>query len=207
MPKFIDRVGYEYGKLCVLAHAGLTRHHNWFCVCTCGTFCVVDGCDLATGNTVSCGCLWGERVVKHGSGGKRSFHIWKGMLRRCTNPKDKDYPKYGAVGIKVNVRWLQYEHFVADMGEPPDGMTLDREQPYGDYTLENCRWATATTQARNIRTPKRNTTGYVGVSRAGGGWRASVTVQKRKHGTRVLSTLREAIAARKQLEQLHWGAA
>jgi len=206
MPTFINRVGHTYSALRVLSHAGKTRHHNWFCVCTCGTFCVIDGCDLATGNTRSCGCAWAKTVVKHGAWNTRSYHTWRGMLRRCTNPADKDYAQYGGAGIRVQAAWADYLIFLRDMGEPPKGHTLDRKDPYGDYTPENCRWATFTIQARNIRVPRRNTTGHVGVTHTADGWRAHITVARRKISTRVFASLTEAVAARMQLETQHWRA-
>lgn len=73
------------------------------------------------------------------------------MLRRCNNPKVADYPNYGGRGIKVCERWLKFENFYADMGDKPDGMSMDRIDPNGDYTPGNVRWASNKLQAWNRR--------------------------------------------------------
>lgn len=89
-------------------------------------------------------------TITHRMTGTRTLSIWKKMRRRCTDPKEHNYARYGGRGIKVCDRWMEsVENFVADMGLCPDGMTLDRIDSDGNYEPGNCRWATMLTQSRN----------------------------------------------------------
>jgi hypothetical protein len=76
------------------------------------------------------------------------------MVERCTREGHPKYPNYGGRGIQVDPAWTGkggFAQFLADMGERPEGRTLDREDPDGHYTPDNCRWATAREQVWNRR--------------------------------------------------------
>ena len=74
------------------------------------------------------------------------------MKNRCLNPDAEDTEWYGERGITVCDRWLKFENFLADMGERPEDLTLDRfPNNDGNYEPGNCRWATDEQQANNRR--------------------------------------------------------
>lgn len=83
-------------------------------------------------------------------GGTSTYNVWSGMIQRCHNDRARDFKNYGAKGIKVCERWRSdFLNFLADMGERPDGMSIDRIDNSGDYEPSNCRWATPKQQSRN----------------------------------------------------------
>jgi len=84
-----------------------------------------------------------------GNGKSITYTSWRSMIQRCNNSKHADYYKYGGRGIKVCERWEKFENFLEDMGERPEGLTIDRIDNSRDYILENCRWATRSQQQKN----------------------------------------------------------
>lgn len=90
-----------------------------------------------------------ESNFKHGLTDTPTWNSWFAMRQRCLNPKAPAYAMYGARGITVCEHWDSFLNFLADMGERPANHTIDRIDSRGNYTPENCRWATPTMQSRN----------------------------------------------------------
>lgn len=94
---------------------------------------------------------------KHGHArrGKVSptYISWTTMMRRCNDPSHNNYRWYGAVGVKVCLEWFDFNLFLRDVGERPQGATLDRINPHGNYEPGNVRWATSVEQRNNHRQP------------------------------------------------------
>lgn len=148
-----------------------------------------------------------KKLVRHGLTKTRSYRKWGDMIRRCYSENSKDYVNYGGRGITVYQEWLDsFVNFYNDMGECPEGLTLERKDVNQGYTPENCIWADRTTQARNKRTYKNNSSKHRGVCmyKNSKKWVAYISVNKKVKHLGSYEELEEAVKARKEAEIKYW---
>lgn len=179
-------VGDSFGRWTLISRAHVHKsRQQWECRCKCGVIRCVDEFNLRYGASKSCGCLK-PGPVRHGDSrnGNRAaeYAAWCHMKSRCTNPRAKKYADYGGRGIRVCDRWLySYETFLSDMGRRPSPKhSLDRKDVNGDYTPENCRWATHYDQMMNKR--RHISAKFKGIwfSKAAGLWMATITKDRKR---------------------------
>lgn len=153
----LDLVGCRFARLTVLSFSQvLNNQTRWKCQCVCGSVKEFRGSSLKNGSSQSCGCLRVDRTrsanSKHGKSRTRIYKIWKGMLQRCSNPKNPDFRHYGRRGISVCEAWTVFTSFLADMESTyRPGLTLERQDNNKGYFKQNCCWATRQQQAQNRR--------------------------------------------------------
>ena len=162
-------IGEVFNKLTVLEDMGNAQKHRMVLVsCACGADPFQARYEsVKNGHTSSCGCLQKAAAktlkFKHGMSHAPEYDSWQAMKERCRNPKTPGFENYGGRGISYDPRWEDFRAFYADMGERPEGTSLDRIDVNADYHKDNCRWATVGIQNFNRRKKQGCTSEYVGV--------------------------------------------
>lgn len=149
----MNNIGKRFGRLIIIKKTRLQdKREAYICLCDCGNKKIIRKTHLLNGNTISCGCYFKEISTKHGLRKKSIYNIWANIKQRCLNINGSGYKDYGGRGIKICKEWEKsFINFYKDMGDRPEGKTLDRIDNDGDYCKENCRWVDRKTQNRNSR--------------------------------------------------------
>lgn len=212
-----DYIGKKFGRLIIIRESDAyvsprgSKRTKVIAKCECGIIKSYTLNSLKKGNNISCGCFKIELIKKtlttHGAANKdnqtNEYKIWAGIKTRCTNKNNEAYKDYGGRGISMCNEWLNdFPQFLTDMGyRPSKSHSIERNDVDGDYTKNNCRWATIHEQAAN----RRNSNKTVGVryDESKGKWSARLFVKGELLFNKRFETEVEAIQARKEAEIKH----
>ena len=132
------------------------RSVYWYCRCDCGTVKEIAAGSLRKGQSTSCGCYRTEVNSTNPHYKSPTYNSWDNMIGRCYRSSQPDYDSYGGRGITVCQRWRDsFHNFLSDMGERPNGKTIDRQNVNGNYEPGNCVWSSSKEQQSNKRTSLR----------------------------------------------------
>ena len=208
MSRLNVKIGDRFGEWATVSKATKDRfgHRRFLCRCSCGKASTTPLMYLRSGRSTKCrSCACKNRVPnsKHGLTNHTLYRTWCKMKHRGHNKNADNYKYYGGRGITVCDRWLSsFPNFLEDMGERPEGLTLDRINNDGNYEPSNCMWATKREQSNNQRIPSTNISGTVGVSwdKRLGSWRATIHISGKQKHLGNFKDKEDAVVARKDAE-------
>lgn len=162
MPKY-DLIGHKINRLTiqqVFRGDAVNKGYQCVALCDCGTVKQIRVCEVLANRIKSCGCIRTEKHGRpsanrtHNKSGSRIYKMWHSMNGRCHSQESQAYKYYGDRGIEVCQQWRSpngFAQFLADMGDPGPGKSIDRINNDGNYEPGNVRWVTQKEQTRNTR--------------------------------------------------------
>lgn len=207
--KRIINKGDMFGKLTILSEVPSIKRNGrnirrFLVKCICGREKEVWLSNLTGGATTSCGhCIY----EKHSMCETSIYKLWSGMIQRCTNKNHSKYYLYGGNNVSICDRWLKFENFYEDMGDRPDGKSLNRINGAKIYSKETCEWASYSTQSFDQRLRKDNSSGVTGVywNKRQQKWTAAIYFKNKRISLGSFTIKSEAVHARKQAELKYYG--
>ncbi len=211
--KAVISTGDKFNRLTVVKRVSQSGAANtkWECICDCGNTSYPTTIALTSGHTTSCGCFRDEVVREvnktHGKTGTKEYGIWAAMKQRCYDPNKDNYHRYGARGIKVCDEWLNnFEQFYKDMGDCPEGLTIERKDCNGNYCKENCVWDSKNMQGYNTNIRINNTSGRTGVYCVKPNtWTAAIGAEDKLIHLGTFHSYDSAVKAREEAELKYYG--
>jgi hypothetical protein len=213
VPNFIDRTGQVFGELTVLlctqkaCRKPIEQKTKWLCECSCGNIAEYQGNNLTSGNSTCCTKCRTAKAVKHGFAKREvskesTYNSWQSMKQRCNNANCDHYGNYGGRGITYDSSWEDFQKFYEDMGDCPEGLSLERIDVNLGYFKENCKWASRSEQSYNRRKDSKNTSGIEGVfyRKDTGKWTAYINKDNFRTTLGCFETKEDAIIARRNAE-------
>lgn len=178
-----------------------------YCVCSCGNTGLVERSNLTSGSSESCGCLRNETLKTHGKSDSPTYTVWTGMTKRGRSTDLENYED-----VTVCDRWTEpgkgFENFLEDMGEKPEGCSINRIRGAKIYSKENCEWANRSIQGYDQKLRHDNKTGRAGVAESplnNRGFRSTIGYNNRKICLGDYDTFEEAVTVRREAELKYFG--
>jgi hypothetical protein len=205
--RLTDLTGMTFGAYEVLYECERRKNNArvWMCKCKCDREAEVYHTNLTCRSNQMCKyCTYESYKVSEMH--KTMKNVYDGMIGRCFLTADSDrYDYYGGRGITVDEAWLGehgFQQFWRDVGDRPEGTSLDRINPNGNYCKENCRWVSSGEQAYNKRRLERNTSGRTGISWNSklDKWEAYIGVKGEIIRLGVFANFEDAVKAREEAE-------